>query len=90
LVQTIDEALSSLASSEDSSAFKGPIIIRLSGYTQHNDKLAMREIGKQLVRQTGMQALDGIDEEDEDCEQDAIQGITELVRISFIVVGLMM
>lgn len=83
----VDEALSSLISPEDS-ASKGPIIIRLSGYTQHNDKLAMREIGKQLVRQTGMQALDGIDDEDEDGEQDAIQGITELVRLSFVGVDL--
>ncbi|KIJ70534.1 hypothetical protein HYDPIDRAFT_105278 [Hydnomerulius pinastri MD-312] len=30
-----------------------PIILRLSGYAQHNDRLALREIARQLSQQTG-------------------------------------
>ncbi|KAI9513203.1 origin recognition complex subunit 4 C-terminus-domain-containing protein [Russula earlei] len=30
-----------------------PIIIRLSGHVQHNDRLALREIARQLLEQTG-------------------------------------
>ncbi|KAH9049591.1 origin recognition complex subunit 4 C-terminus-domain-containing protein [Lactarius hengduanensis] len=41
----LDEALASLPSQ--------PIIIRLSGHVQHNDRLALREIARQLSTQTG-------------------------------------
>ena len=44
-VQLLDEALASLSSQ--------PIIIRLSGHVQHNDRLALREIARQLSTQTG-------------------------------------
>ncbi|KAH9061021.1 origin recognition complex subunit 4 C-terminus-domain-containing protein [Lactarius vividus] len=42
----LDEALATLLPSQ-------PIIIRLSGHVQHNDRLALREIAKQLSTQTG-------------------------------------
>ncbi|KAN0132509.1 Origin recognition complex (ORC) subunit 4 C-terminus domain containing protein [Lactarius tabidus] len=41
----LDEALASLPSQ--------PIVIRLSGHVQHNDRLALREIARQLSTQTG-------------------------------------
>ncbi|KAI0000066.1 origin recognition complex subunit 4 C-terminus-domain-containing protein [Russula vinacea] len=41
----LDEALASLSSQ--------PIVIRLSGHVQHNDRLALREIARQLSKQTG-------------------------------------
>ncbi|KAG8904363.1 hypothetical protein FRB99_001864 [Tulasnella sp. 403] len=44
----IEEAIASISSGEMS-----PIVIRLSAEAQHNDKLAMREMARQLVRQTG-------------------------------------
>jgi origin recognition complex subunit 4 len=44
-IQLLDEALTSLSSQ--------PIIIRLSGHVQHNDRLALREIARQLSKQTG-------------------------------------
>ncbi|KAH7914328.1 origin recognition complex subunit 4 C-terminus-domain-containing protein [Hygrophoropsis aurantiaca] len=34
-----------------------PIILRLSGYAQHNDRLALREIARQLHHQTGKSFL---------------------------------
>ncbi|OBZ70447.1 Origin recognition complex subunit 4 [Grifola frondosa] len=34
-----------------------PIVIRLSGYVQHNDRLALREIAWQLAQQTGNSLL---------------------------------
>ena len=43
--QIVDEAISSLPGN--------PIVIRLSGYVQHNDRLAMREIARQLALQSG-------------------------------------
>ncbi|KAG9078037.1 hypothetical protein FS749_010007 [Ceratobasidium sp. UAMH 11750] len=46
---------------------QAPIVIHLSGYAQTNDRLAMREIARQLVLQSG-EALDiplGNEEEDE-------------------------
>ncbi|KAF8265119.1 origin recognition complex subunit 4 C-terminus-domain-containing protein [Lactarius quietus] len=41
----LDEALASLSSQ--------PIVVRLSGHVQHNDRLALREIARQLSTQTG-------------------------------------
>ncbi|KIK98042.1 hypothetical protein PAXRUDRAFT_824314 [Paxillus rubicundulus Ve08.2h10] len=32
---------------------ENPIVLRLSGYAQHNDRLALREIARQLSQQTG-------------------------------------
>ncbi|RDB22882.1 Origin recognition complex subunit 4 [Hypsizygus marmoreus] len=41
---------------------KNPIILRLSGWTQHTDRLAMREIARQLGQQTGGSFLSQIDD----------------------------
>jgi origin recognition complex subunit 4 len=38
-----------------------PIIIRLSGWTQLNDRLAMREVARQLTQQTGRSFLSNCD-----------------------------
>ncbi|KAI0832786.1 origin recognition complex subunit 4 C-terminus-domain-containing protein [Trametes gibbosa] len=43
-----------------------PIVIRLSGYAQHNDRLAIREIAWQLAQQTGHSFLPADDEDSED------------------------
>ncbi|KAI0737729.1 origin recognition complex subunit 4 C-terminus-domain-containing protein [Daedaleopsis nitida] len=49
-----------------------PIVVRLSGYAQHNDKLAIREIAWQLAQQTGQSFLpsdpDEADEEGADAD----------------------
>lgn len=43
-----------------------PIVIRLSGHVHHNDRLAVREIAKQLAEQTGKSLLPtGQDDEDD-------------------------
>ncbi|RPD66784.1 hypothetical protein L226DRAFT_453333 [Lentinus tigrinus ALCF2SS1-7] len=46
-----------------------PIVVRLSGYAQHNDRLAIREIAWQLAQQTGTSFLPA--ESDEEDEEDA-------------------
>lgn len=38
-----------------------PIIVRLSGHVQHNDRLALREVARQLSLQTGRSFLDDVD-----------------------------
>lgn len=40
-----------------------PIVLRLSGHTQHNDRLALREIARQLSQQTGKSFLCDLDED---------------------------
>lgn len=56
-----------------------PIIVRLSGWAQHNDRLAMREIARQLAEQTGGSFLKAddmdVDDEDENPFQDADSAI---------------
>lgn len=47
-----------------------PIVIRLSGWTQQNDRLAMREIARQLTQQTGNSFLNDIENEDVDVDVD--------------------
>ncbi|KAK0491064.1 origin recognition complex subunit 4 C-terminus-domain-containing protein [Armillaria novae-zelandiae] len=51
------------ALSKVSSGDSPPIIIRLSGWVQQNDRLAMREIARQLREQTGASFLSAEDEE---------------------------
>ncbi|KAI0770766.1 origin recognition complex subunit 4 C-terminus-domain-containing protein [Irpex lacteus] len=46
-----------------------PIVIRLSGHVQHNDRLAMREIARQLAEQTGNTLLSTA-EDDTDSSSD--------------------
>lgn len=38
-------------------------MLRLSGYTQHNDRLALREIARQLSQQTGKSFLSEVEED---------------------------
>ncbi|KAG9102710.1 hypothetical protein FRC06_001386 [Ceratobasidium sp. 370] len=45
---------------------QAPIVIHLSGYAQTNDRLAMREIARQLVLQTGETLDIPLDDEEED------------------------
>ncbi|KAK0468397.1 origin recognition complex subunit 4 C-terminus-domain-containing protein [Desarmillaria tabescens] len=52
------------ALSKVSSGDSPPIIIRLSGWLQQNDRLAMREIARQLREQTGASFLSAEDEEE--------------------------
>ncbi|KAG6861587.1 hypothetical protein C0995_014494 [Termitomyces sp. Mi166 len=47
-----------------------PLVIRLSGWTQHSDRLAMREIAHQLSQQTGTSFLPQGTDESEDVEAD--------------------
>ncbi|KAG8955402.1 hypothetical protein FRC04_008753 [Tulasnella sp. 424] len=56
----IEDALESVQS-------RNPVVIRLSGEAQHDDRLAMREMARQLVKQTGSSYIlptdDGVDTE---------------------------
>ena len=52
--QVVEKAIASLS--------KRPIIVRLSGHAQQNDRLAIREIARQLTQQTGTSFLP-VDEE---------------------------
>jgi len=47
-----------------------PIIIRLSGWTQLNDRLAMREVARQLTQQTGRSFLPDSDANELDADDD--------------------
>jgi origin recognition complex subunit 4 len=70
----VEHVLSTLSQADDSA---GPIVIRLSGHVQQNDRLAMREIARQLLQQTGASFLDpSADESDED-EDRAIEDAEE-------------
>ncbi|CDO69574.1 hypothetical protein BN946_scf184759.g14 [Trametes cinnabarina] len=48
-----------------------PIIVRLSGYAQQNDRLAIREIAWQLAQQTGRSFLPTNEEDEDEDEEDA-------------------
>jgi len=57
-LQLLDDALASL--------YSQPILVRLSGHVQHNDRLALREIARQLSTQTGRSFdIEAADIEDE-------------------------
>lgn len=43
-----------------------PIVVRLSGHAQHNDRLALRQLARQLSQQTGASFV-GDDDDDQDC-----------------------
>jgi origin recognition complex subunit 4 len=62
--QMINQALSAVQDSEPTT------VIRLSAYAQNNDKLAMREIARQLARQTQQSSLFNEDDEDGDVEEE--------------------
>ena len=69
----------SLPLSVQSSA--SPIVIWLSGHAQTNDKLAMKEIGRQLVLQTGSNDL-AIPDEDEGGSDDEFEDEKDPVGIA--------
>ena len=43
-----------------------PIVIRLDGQVQYTDRLAMREISRQVIEQTGNKNFGNIDPEDDE------------------------
>ena len=51
-----------------------PIVVRLSGWAQHNDRLAMREIAYQLTQQTGT-SFRTTDEEEAEVSDEEGQGL---------------
>ncbi|EJF62272.1 hypothetical protein DICSQDRAFT_58535 [Dichomitus squalens LYAD-421 SS1] len=61
--QIVEKAIAQLPSK--------PIVVRLSGHAQHNDRLAIREIAWQLAQQTGQSFLPNDPEDAEDEEQSA-------------------
>jgi origin recognition complex subunit 4 len=68
----VEQLISELA--PNSSFNSGPIIIRLSGHVQHNDRLAMREIVRQLVLQTDLATFDMPPDEDDDEQEKEATG----------------
>lgn len=58
VVQIIEQVVASLP--------RPPIVVRLSGHAQHNDRLALRQLARQLSQQTGASFV-GDDDDDQDC-----------------------
>lgn len=60
---------------------RNPVVIRLSGEAQHDDRLAMREMARQLVKQTGssyaLPTDDGVDAEGL-ASADTVRGLFQL------------
>lgn len=52
-----------------------PIVIRLSGHTQQNDRLALREVAQQLSLQTGKSFLSGIEETEDENQNPFLDSI---------------
>lgn len=93
----MEEAISCIeqesAKARDSSSY--PIVIRLSGHVHTNDRLALKEIGRQLIAQNGPSELDLTqinteDADDEDGEQaiddeggHSVSLASQLVRVIF-------
>ncbi|KAL7424594.1 origin recognition complex subunit 4 [Cryptotrichosporon argae] len=64
--RTVARALSLLPSTSGNS----PIVVRLSGLAQTNDRLAIREMGRQIAEAEGKQAeLDDVDDEEAEGEE---------------------
>lgn len=59
--QTVARALSLLPSSSKTS----PIVVRLSGHAQINDRLAIREMGRQIAEAEGRNVAGDDENEDE-------------------------
>jgi origin recognition complex subunit 4 len=49
-----------------------PIIVRLSGHTQTNDRLAIREMGRQIAEAEGRKAVEGEEDKDEEVGEDEV------------------
>jgi len=56
-----------------SSSTSSPIVVRLSGLAQTNDRLAIREMGRQIAEAEGMNLAE---DEDDETAEDAV-GVTE-------------
>lgn len=74
----------------DDSSLK-PIVIRLSGHVHTNDRMALREIGRQLLLQNGPSELEisdkeGNSDEDED-EAESNDDVRALARINALLVS---
>lgn len=84
--QIVEEAIAALPRRSESNRPVQPIVIWLSGHAHTNDKLAMKEIGRQLVLQTGSKDLSLPDDETEtDADEEnerAPSGADEDVGIS--------
>ena len=50
----------------DANVDKAPIVVRLSGHVQTNDRLAIREMGRQIAEAEGTKPVEDEAEEDED------------------------
>lgn len=57
-----------------------PIIVRLSGHAQINDRLAIREMGRQIAEAEGKAISEEKDEEDGDGEEQEVRIILALLN----------
>lgn len=71
-LQLVERAIDSLSTQ--------PIVIRLSGYAQTNDRLAIREIAWQLAEQTGNSLLP-VDKDEEDADNPFIDNSETIVAL---------
>jgi hypothetical protein len=65
-VQTIARAIELLSTEELRQAKTLPIIVKLSGHVQTNDRLAIREMGRQIAEAEGVKAIEEQPEGDAD------------------------
>ena len=71
-MKTVARALNLLPSTSKTS----PIVVRLSGHAQTNDRLAIREMGRQIAEAEGGKLVHGEeDKEDEEGEEDEVDSI---------------
>ncbi|KAI0329572.1 hypothetical protein GY45DRAFT_1252721 [Cubamyces sp. BRFM 1775] len=59
-----------------------PIVVRLSGYAQQNDRLAIREIAWQLAEQTGQSFLPASEDADDEDEAHEVPAAVPIVKDS--------
>jgi origin recognition complex subunit 4 len=67
-VQTIARAIELLSTEALRQAKTSPIIVKLSGHVQTNDRLAIREMGRQIAEAEGVKAIEEQPEGDADQE----------------------
>lgn len=77
--ETVEEAVRQLEEETKTSHASSlpPIVIRLSGHVHTNDRIALKEIGRQLLLQNGPSALDVVQtdtDEDEDEDKGFLDG----------------
>ncbi|KAK8853413.1 hypothetical protein IAR55_004119 [Kwoniella newhampshirensis] len=64
--RTVTRALNLLPSTSNAT----PIIVQLSGHAQTNDRLAIREMGRQIAEAEGRKVVDGVGDDGEEGEND--------------------